>query len=72
MVIIDLKEINSIDKSLSKEEYLKNAKGLVHSKILLEIEKWVDKKISPEIIEVCKEIMKNESILIGDFKKLPS
>jgi hypothetical protein len=41
-----------------------------HLKILPEFEKWVDKKIYPEIIEVCKEIMKNESILIGDFKEI--
>jgi hypothetical protein len=62
-----LKEINSIDKSLSKEEYLKNAKRLVHAKISPEIEKWLKVEVYPEIIDVCKEIIQNNSISTDKF-----
>jgi hypothetical protein len=65
-----LNELTSIDKNLSKEEYLKSAKRLIHSKISPEIKKWIDKKMYPEIISVCKEIMKNESILMEDYNEI--
>jgi hypothetical protein len=65
-----LNELTSIDKNLSKEEYLKSAKRLIHSKISPEIKKWIDKKMYPEIINVSKEIMKNESILMEDYNEI--
>jgi hypothetical protein len=55
---------------LSKEEYLKNAKRLVHAKISPEIEKWIKEEVYPEIIDVCKEIIQNNSISTDKFDYL--
>jgi hypothetical protein len=65
-----LNELNQIDKNLSKEEFLKSAKRLIHAKISPEIAKWLKVEVYPEIIDVCKEIIQNNSISTDRFDYL--
>jgi hypothetical protein len=63
-------ELNWIDKNLSKEEYLKSAKRLVHAKISPEIEKWLIEEDYPEIIQICQLILQNGSVSKNEYSRI--
>eukprot|EP01080_Neovahlkampfia_damariscottae_P011716 gene11716-5055_t len=62
-----MKELSSIDKNLSKDEFIETAKKNVHSKIKPEITKWLIKETFLEIIQVCDLILKNGSISLNEY-----
>jgi hypothetical protein len=65
-----LNELNSIDNNLSKEEYLKSVKRLIHTKISPEIEKWLIEEDYPELIQICQLILQNGSISKNEYSRI--
>ena len=62
-----MKELSSIDKNLSKDEFIKSAKRNVYSKIEPEVKEWL--KI-PEIVDICNKIINEGSIKEREYDSI--
>jgi len=65
-----LTEVATIRRGLIRERFMAETRSLIHEKISLEISKYLDQEIYPEIMEICNLILESQSIPLSMFWRI--